>query len=994
MRRIALALLLSLFTGILPAQTLRMGAVGRLPFQTGMLGLAAANGVWVAVGESGSIYSSSNGTAWTRQETFARSDLYAVEWTGAAFCAVGNDGSILTSSDGTTWLQRTSGTTLNLACVTSGNGLVLAAGDGGRVLTSPNGTAWSAVTTPSTARINGLAFGSGIFVAVSESGGIMTSPDATTWTVQVSPSSGALSSVVFGSGVFVAVGAAGEVLTSPDGIAWTVRRSGQMERLWCVAVRGSGFIAVGSGGVIAQSSDGISWTAQALPTSPLLFSVAIGASGLLAVSENGSLWLSNDGSAWTSQSTGGDADLAAAATNGAGTFVAVGTGGAILHSADGALWNEADSPVTEDLEGIAFGSSTFVAVGATGKIVTSPDGIIWSAVNSGTISHLKGITYGSSGFVVTGQAGLILRSASGTDWVSSTLLGAKGDLLAAAHGNGLYIAVGQWGQIATSPDGVTWTLLPDDPAQKERWYDITGIAFSSGRFVTSTNYFTSFTSTDGTTWTKRAAAMVPGRDFYGATAIGNDFAVFGDKGTIQTSSDGLAWSEVPRVTGARLRGVATSGSITVFVGDNGAIVQAASLDRQTNWTAYHDTITQLDNAAHVTTGNSTTDTALVDFTTGAAISGVTIRFAQTLGTSGALKTDANNGNPVLGGDAAAIFGSIIGFGTQVWDLGKNTGTATITISGLSPGKIYDLAIFATRDNFSSQTKLALAGAGSFTSAHSAGYLSVGGNPSGSEVTMATGDGSTVAGHVARWSDLIPSGTTLTISVTSPSPASFSCLLPQAIRLIEMTEAPLVVAGPASVSAPAGESATLSASVLGTGVTYQWYRRDMQGNVTAVAGASSSSLNLSNISESAQYFLRATASGGSVDSPASTVLALRTYDQWAALRGLPPSADAADNDGDGLPNLVEYALGTNPSAQTLAPSLAIDGGNRLTLAFRASKETGGVTITPETSATLTAGSWTSPELVQVADENFATESWVASVPLTNARAFLRLRVTRP
>lgn len=993
-KRVALVVLVGFLSGILQAQTLRMNSVHRLPFQGRMLGIATGNGVSVAVGEAGSIYSSADGIAWIRRDTNVRSDLHAVAWTGSAFCAVGNDGSILTSTDGTAWVQQNSGATLNLACVTTGNGLRLMAGDAGRILTSPDGTTWTAATTSISERINGLAFGGGTFVAVSESGGILTSPDASTWTVQTSPASGALSSVAFGSGVFVAVGAAGEVLTSPDGITWTVRRSGQIERLWCVAVAGSGFTAVGSGGVVAQSSDGISWSSQAVPGSPLLHSVASGTSGLLAVSDNGSLWLSSDGSTWTSQSTGGDADLAAAATNGTGTFLAVGTGGSILHSADGASWSAAASPTTDDLEGIAFAASKFVAVGAAGRIVTSSDGMTWATVSSGTSTALKGITSGTAGFVAVGQAGIVLHSANGTAWISASIPGAKGDLLAVAFGNGLYIAVGQWGQIATSPNGVTWTLLPDDPTQKERWYDITGIAFSNGRFVTSTNYSTSFTSTDGTTWTKRTAAMVPGRDFHGAAAIGNYFVVFGDKGIIQTSSEGLAWSEVSRATGARLRGAATSGNLAVFVGDNGAIVQAASLDRQTNWTTYHDTITQVDDAAHVTTGDPTADTSLVNFSTGAAIPGVAIKFSKTVGTSGALKTDANSGNPVLGGDAAAIFGSIIGFGTQVWDLGKNTGTATITISGLSPGKIYDLAIFATRDNFSSQTKFALAGASSFSAAHSAGYLSVGGNPSGSEVTIATGDGSTVAGRVARWSDIIPSGTTLAITVTSPSPGTYSCILPQAIRLIEMTEAPVVVAAPASTTTSAGQTLTLAASVLGTGVTYQWYRRDVNGNVTAVNSATSATLNLPNISESAQYFVRATASGGSVDSSASTVIVQRTYDQWAALKGIAPSADAGDSDGDGIPNLVEYALGTNPSVQTSGPTLAIDGANRLSLTFRASKETGGVTIIPETSTTLAAGSWTSPALVQLADENFATESWMATVPLTSSSAFLRLRVTRP
>lgn len=990
----ALALLLGLAPGMVSAQALRLAAVRGLPFQEGMRAGAAGAGAAVVVGEAGSIYSSSNGTGWTRHETPARADLQAVAYTGSIFCAAGDDGTILTSTNGAAWTPRASGTTLNLAAAAAGAGQIVVAGDAGKVFTSADGSTWAAVSAPVLDRINGLAYGAGIFVAVTEAGGILTSPDAATWSVQSSPASGALSSVAFASGLFVAVGAGGEILTSPDGAAWIARRSGGPERLWGVAAAGPGFVAVGSGGAVVHSADGVSWSAQSLSGRPLLRAVVQGGFGLFAISERGGLWTSGDGSAWTPGSSGGGAALSAVTAGGSsGPFVAVGAGGTVLTSPDGFRWTAGAAPTGEDLAGVAFGASQFVAVGAGGRVLTSDSGATWAAADSGTAGPLQAIAYGSAGFVAVGQAGMVLHSANGTAWTSRTVAAAKGDFLAVAHGNGLYVAVGQWGQIATSPDGLIWTLLPDEPAQKERWYDITGIAYSNGRFVTSTHFGTSFTSPDGTTWTKRAEAMVPGSDFCGAVALGDDLAVFGDAGTIQVSSNGTTWSEVPRVSGARLRGAATRGNISVFVGDNGAVLQGATLSRRTNWTAYHDTITQADNAANVTSGNATAGTALVDFSTGGTIPEVAIGFAQTVGTSGGLKTDASTGSPVLGGDAAAIFGGIIGFGTQVWDLGKNTGTATITISGLSPGKIYDLAVFATRDNFSSQTKFVLGGAASFTSAHSAGSLSVGGTPAGSEVAFATGDGSTAAGRVARWSDLIVTGTTLTVTVTSPSPSMASCLLPQAIRIMEMTEAPVIVAGPAPAEAPAGESLTLTSSVLGTGVTYQWYRRDIDGNVTAVAFATSVTLDLPNLSESAQYFVRATASGGSADSGASTVIVRRTYDQWAEARGLPASSATDDSDGDGVPNLVEYALGTNPSTQTPGPALAIDDADRLTLTFRASKETGGVSIIPEASATLAADSWTSPALEQLPDENFATESWAASVPLTGARAFLRLRVTR-
>jgi hypothetical protein len=991
--------LTALFVGLLPAticaQSYYATAVGGLPFPEAIHAVASGNGLTVAAGASGTIDTTSDGTTWTRREISARADLRAAAWSGSLFCAAGDGGSILTSPDGVIWTARSSGTTIDLAAATAGNGTLMVAGDAGRLFTSADGATWSAQTVPTIARINGATYGASGFVAVDESGQVFTSPDGVAWTVRANPATGALSSVAYGAGLYVAVGAGGEVFTSPDGVAWTVRRSGQFERLWCIAATASGFVACGSGGVILTSGDGLSWASQALPGAPLLRSVTQGASGWFAVSESGGLWKSPDGSTWTSASAGSRADLSAVATGGTSGFVAVGNGGTILTSPDGHAWTSVSSPSAEDLTGIAFGGSKFVAVGAGGTILASSDGQLWQPSVSGSTSPLSSVAYGSQGFVALGQAGLVLHSPDGETWTAHAVPGAKGDFLDVTSGNGLYVAVGQWGQIATSSNGQAWSLLPDDPATEERWYDLAGIAFSDGRFVISTHFATSFTSTDGAAWTKRSAAMVPGRDFHGAAPCWDRFAVFGDDGTIQLSTDGAAWTDLPRATGARLFGGASMGDIAVFVGERGAIVQAANVWRETHWTAYHDSITQPDNAPNVTSGVPTADAALVDFSTGSAVGGVTIRFAKTVGTSGGLKTDANDGNPVLGGDAATVFGGIIGFGSEVWDLGKNTGTATVTIGGLNPNKIYDLALFATRDRFSSQTRFVLGGAASFTSAHSAGYLEMGGTPSGAMVSFSTGDGATAAGRVARWSDLILSGTTLTITVTSPDPANNSCLIPQAIRLREMSETPVIVAAPASVDADAGDPVTLGSSVLGTGVSFQWYRRDRSGSVTAVPGATALSLEISSLVESAQYFIRATASGGSVDSASATVIALRAYDQWADWKGLPSGQDAEDEDADGLANLVEYAMGSDPHSATPPLSVSLGDPPEMVMAFNSSKEAVDIAMAAEVSSTLGEGSWATSgtTLQQIAAEHFAVESWEVSVPGGTPRTFLRLRVER-
>ena len=56
------------------------------------------------------------------------------------FVTVGYSGTILTSSDGTTWTPRTSGTGTNLYGLTYGNGTFVTVGGSGTLLTSPDGT--------------------------------------------------------------------------------------------------------------------------------------------------------------------------------------------------------------------------------------------------------------------------------------------------------------------------------------------------------------------------------------------------------------------------------------------------------------------------------------------------------------------------------------------------------------------------------------------------------------------------------------------------------------------------------------------------------------------------------------------------------------------------------------------------------------------------------------------------------------------------------------
>jgi hypothetical protein len=76
------------------------------------------------------------GTTWTRRISQGN-HLRGVAYGDGLFVAVGNDGTILTSPDGVNWTVQTSGTDHSLHGVTYGNGLFVAVGDNGTILTSP-----------------------------------------------------------------------------------------------------------------------------------------------------------------------------------------------------------------------------------------------------------------------------------------------------------------------------------------------------------------------------------------------------------------------------------------------------------------------------------------------------------------------------------------------------------------------------------------------------------------------------------------------------------------------------------------------------------------------------------------------------------------------------------------------------------------------------------------------------------------------------------------
>lgn len=253
--------------------------------------------------------------------------LYRVVFQGGLFLALGDEGSLLTSPDGRIWTPRDSSTRAKLFGAAWG-GRWVAVGQDGVLLASEDGRGWRPVPLPTADWLYGVAYGGGRFVAGGTGPFLWASEDGLRWRPLPLPDPGlTLQGLVWGPGGFVAVGLGGVVLRSPDGLAWERVATGTSGHLRDVAYTPLGYVAVGDGGTVLLSPDGRGWRLHRAGEEDLV-GVAFGEGVLLAVGARGGVYLSPDGAGWSPL-----APLPVALSSvahGHRRFVAVGYAGTIL----------------------------------------------------------------------------------------------------------------------------------------------------------------------------------------------------------------------------------------------------------------------------------------------------------------------------------------------------------------------------------------------------------------------------------------------------------------------------------------------------------------------------------------------------------------------------------------------------------------------------------------------------------------------------------------
>lgn len=272
---------------------------------------------------------SAAGSVWTPANAITSATLWSVAASNGRLVAVGDNGTILTSSDAAQWSMASSPISTTLWGLASGNGMFIAVGANGAIVSSTNGQDWTQQTSGTAASLSGIAFGNGLFVAVGASDLVLTSTNGTNWVAGSTGTGSYLVGVAFANGLFFAE-TPGAALCSTDAVHWASGSVSVSDYFSTTVYGNNRFLSAGQYGAIISSADGSNWVQTA--TGPGFAGAAFGSGRFVVVGANAVLELSRDGTNWVHESIGSVGNLNAITALGNDRFVAVGSQGWILVS--------------------------------------------------------------------------------------------------------------------------------------------------------------------------------------------------------------------------------------------------------------------------------------------------------------------------------------------------------------------------------------------------------------------------------------------------------------------------------------------------------------------------------------------------------------------------------------------------------------------------------------------------------------------------------------
>jgi hypothetical protein len=239
--------------------------------------------------------------------------------------------------------------------------------------------------------------------------------------------------------------------------------------------------------------------------------------------------------------------------------------GSLRTSPNGINWTGVGT-LSIDVLGLAYGNGIYV--GLAEKIYSSPYLNQWTdrggaAVNWKDVRYLDGLFVAVRGINIS-------TSVDGVAWTHHPILAQYGSAInSVARGNGIYLAVTDFGVILTSPDGDTWSYRTQLSTG-----NLLGVCYGAGIFVAVGVDGALVTSPDGKTWTSRGPSSLTSH-LFGVTHGNGQFVAVGAEGVILTSPDGTKWTQQVSGTTGGLSRVAYGDGLYIAIGADGVFTSPA-----------------------------------------------------------------------------------------------------------------------------------------------------------------------------------------------------------------------------------------------------------------------------------------------------------------------------------------------------------------------------------------------------------------------------------
>jgi hypothetical protein len=162
---------------------------------------------------------------WVETESGTNANLNAVVYGDGLFVAVGDSGTVVTSEDGVTWEKQETGIAAQLVDIAYGNKMYVAVSKEGESIVSNNGKSWELGGYATTKWIESIAYGNDNFISVGAGtqGGAMISTNGIVWKDIEIDSIFGKAGIAYGMNTFITTGTDETINVSINGTDWESR---------------------------------------------------------------------------------------------------------------------------------------------------------------------------------------------------------------------------------------------------------------------------------------------------------------------------------------------------------------------------------------------------------------------------------------------------------------------------------------------------------------------------------------------------------------------------------------------------------------------------------------------------------------------------------------------------------------------------------------------------------------------------------------------------